>query len=84
MTRIVARDSAIADAHEARVAADERDVGRLDRDVGAGADGDAQVGLGERRRVVDAVADHRDPAALGLEALRSSRPCPPGSTSAIT
>ena len=48
----------------ARVAADERDAGGLDRDVGAGADRDPEVGPGERRGVVDAVADHRDrPAA---------------------
>jgi hypothetical protein len=31
----------------------------LDGDVGPGADGDADVGTGERRGVVDAVADHR-------------------------
>ena len=34
--------------------------------------------------VVDAVADHRDHAALGLQAARRRRPCRPGSTSAIT
>ena len=39
----------------------------LDRDVGAGADREAEVGLRERGRVVDAVADHRDDAALGLQ-----------------
>ena len=32
---------------EARVAADERDVGRLDGDVGAGPDGDPEI---RRRR----------------------------------
>ncbi len=84
MTRIVARDSAIADGDEPRVAADERDVRGLDRDVGAGADRHAEVRPGERRRVVDAVADHRDPAALGLEPRDRARPCRPGSTSAIT
>ena len=52
----------------AQVAGDEREVGGLDRDVGAGADREAEVGLGERGRVVDAVADHRDDAALGLQA----------------
>ena len=67
MTRIVARDSAIAEPHEPRVAADERDVRRLDRHVGAGPDRHAEVRAGERRGVVDPVADHRDPAALGLE-----------------
>ena len=37
------------------------------RDVGAGADRDADIGLRQRRRVVDAVADHRDDRARGLE-----------------
>ena len=37
----------------AQVARDEREVGRLDRDVGAGADREPEVGLGERGRVVD-------------------------------
>ena len=35
----------------------------LDGDVGAGADGDADIGLGQRRRIVDAVADEGQPAA---------------------
>jgi hypothetical protein len=39
------------------------------RHVGAGAHGDADIGLGQRRRVVDAVAGHRDDAALGLQLL---------------
>ena len=69
MTRIVARDSAIAEPDQPRVPADEGDVRRLDRDVRAGPDGDAEVRAGECRRVVDAVADHRDLPALGLEAL---------------
>ena len=43
----------------AQVAADERQVGGLDRHVGAGADRKAEVGLRERRRIVDAVAGHR-------------------------
>ena len=41
------------------VAGGEHDTGRLERHIGAGADGQADVGAGERRRVVDAVADHR-------------------------
>ena len=48
----------------AQVARDEREVGRLDRDVGAGADREPEVGLRERRRVVHAVADHRHDLAL--------------------
>ena len=70
MTDIVARDSAIAAGDGARIAADQRHVGCLDRDVGAGADGDAEVGSGERRRVVDPVADHRDDGARGPQASR--------------
>ena len=52
----------------AQVAADEREVAGLDGDVGAGAHREAEVGLGERGGVVDAVADHRDDPALVLEA----------------
>ena len=84
MIRIVDRDSAIAEPDQPRIAADERDVGRLDRHVRAGPDGDAEVRPGERRGVVDAVADHRDRGARPPGAARSSRPCRPGSTSAIT
>src|SRR5699024_127521 len=51
-----------------QVAAHEGDVGGLDGDVGAGAHGQAEVGLGEGGGVVDAVADHRDDLALGLQA----------------
>jgi hypothetical protein len=51
----------------ARVVAHEDDVGGLDGDVGAGADGDADIGLGQGGRVVDAVADHRHRRALGLQ-----------------
>ena len=53
----------------AQVARHERQVGGLDGDVGAGADREAEVGLRERRRVVDAVADHRDRVALRLQPL---------------
>ena len=51
----------------AQVAADQGDVGCGDGDVGAGADGDAEVGLGQGGCVVDAVAGHRDDVALLLE-----------------
>ena len=52
----------------ARVRRREHDTGRLDRDVGAGADRDPDVGARERRRVVHTVADHRhaQPARLEL------------------
>ena len=44
----------------ARSPGHERQVGSLDRHVRAGADRDAEVGLSERRSVVDAIADHRN------------------------
>ena len=47
----------------------------LDRDVGAGAHGDADVGGGERRRIVDAVAGHGDDAAFARAAARPPPPC---------
>jgi hypothetical protein len=49
-----------------RIGAHQDDVGGLDRNVGAGADGDPDVSFGERRGVVDAVADHGHLAAVGL------------------
>ena len=77
MTRSVWRESVMAEADEARVAADERDVGRLDGDVRARADGDAHIGLGQGRCVVDAVADHGHDAALRPGAPGHERPCRP-------
>ena len=50
--------------HAAQVAAHQRDVGGLHRHIGARADRDAHIGLRQRRRVVDAVADHRHDLAL--------------------
>ena len=55
------------------VAGDERQVGGLDRDVGAGADREPEVGLGEGGCVVDAVTDHRDDLALGLQPRHNPR-----------
>ena len=52
-----------------QVAAHQRQVAGLDRDVGAGAHRQAEVGLRERGGVVDAVADHRDDPALVLQPL---------------
>jgi len=40
---------------------------RVDGYVGAGTDGQAHVGRGKGGSVVDAVADHADPAAFGLQ-----------------
>ena len=58
ITARVRRDSRMASAAASQVAADQGQVARLDGHVGAGAHGQAQVGLCERGRVVDAVADH--------------------------
>src|SRR5205823_7893665 len=51
----------------ARVAAGQHDAGRLDGHVGAGADGDADVGPGQGGSVVDAVTDHGHRPAPVLE-----------------
>ena len=67
MLRIVARDSRRARTMPRQVALEQGDAGALHRDVGAGAHGDADVGRGERRRVVDAVAGHRDHPARALQ-----------------
>src|SRR5206468_3606059 len=45
----------------------ERYAGAFHGDVGPGAHRDAHVGPGERRRIVDAVAGHRDLATLAVE-----------------
>src|SRR5215216_298228 len=55
--------------HPAHVPRDERQVASLHGDVGACAYGNAYVGLHQGRRVVDAVADHAYPLALGLQPL---------------
>ena len=48
----------------------QRDVGRLERRVGAGhAHRDPDVGGRQRRRVVDAVADHRQRAVARAQLL---------------
>ena len=54
--------------HAVQVSAHQRQVARLDRNVRAGAYRDAQVGLDQRGRVVDAVTDHRDRPTTGLKA----------------
>ena len=68
MLRIVAPAQIERVDDAAEVPGDERHVGGLDRDVGAGADRDADVGLRERRGVVDPVADHRHQPSLLLQA----------------
>ena len=49
-----------------RVGVEVDHVARLARRLGAGVHGHADVGLGERGRVVGAVAGHRDEPAVGL------------------
>ena len=68
MVASVRRDRRMASAAARRSPRDEGEVAGLDGDVGAGAHGEAEVGLGERGGVVDAVADHGDDLALGLQA----------------
>ena len=78
------RESGDGGHDAAQVAADQRDVGGGHRHIGAGADGDAEIGLRQRRRVVDAVANHgHDPAAAPGARPDLSAFCS-GSTSAST
>ncbi len=70
--------------HAGQVAAEEGDVGGLHGHVGARADGDADVGLGQGRGVVDAVADHGHPPAFGLQSGGSRPSCPPAGAPART
>ncbi len=69
------RERAAADRNRVRdareVALHERAGRRLDRDAGSGAHRDAHVGRVKRRRVVDAVADHRDPRAALAQRART-------------
>ena len=84
MVRRVRRDSRIASAAARRSPRTSvRSLG-LDGDVGAGAHRDAEVGLGQRGGVVDAVADHRDDPALAPAAAATTSTLSAGSTSAIT
>ena len=72
-------------AHDAvEIALQQRHAGAFHGDVGAGAHGDADIGGGQRRRVVDAVAGHGDDAALLPQAARRPCSCPRGRTSAST
>ena len=64
MLRSVARLRRMAAGHIAQAALHQHDVRRVDGDVRARADGDADIRAGEGGRVVDAVADHGDLALL--------------------
>ena len=67
MFRIVARLRCRARRRPGEIAADERDARALDGHVGPRPHRDAHVGRGQRGRVVDAVARHRDDPALALQ-----------------
>ena len=66
MLPMVARASLTRAHHAAQIAFEQRQPGALHGDIGAGAHGDADIGLGEGRRVVDAVSGHGDERALAL------------------
>ena len=68
MVRRVRSGQADSVGGDSQVAADEGEVAGFDGDVGAGAHGDPEVGLGEGGGVVDTVADHGHGLALGLQA----------------
>ena len=67
---VAQRRAAQADGggHVAQTALHQHHIRRVERDVRARADGDADVRAGERGSVVDAVADHGDLAALAQAA----------------
>ena len=69
----MARDRRTAVGTPRELVADQRDVRGLEGDVRAGADRDPEVGLRQRRRVVDAVADHRDDRPGRLQLGDASR-----------
>ena len=58
----------MASAAARRSRSHQGEVTGFDGDVGAVAHRDAEIGLRQRGRVVDAVADHGDDATLGLQA----------------
>ena len=64
MLRIVACDSLARRDDAAKIAANQRDPCGLDGDIGSRAHRDPDVGGGERRGVVDAVAGHGDDTAF--------------------
>lgn len=50
--------------HAIQAARHQDDIGGLDGDIGAGADGQAHIRLGQGRGVVDAVADKAPPCHI--------------------
>lgn len=53
--------------HGSRITADERHVSRFNGDISSGPDREADIGGGQRGRIVDSVADHADSAAGRLQ-----------------
>lgn len=63
--------------HVVRVALDQNDVRRLDGDIRSSADRDADIGLSERGRIVDAVASGRRASSIsGMSAVALARQTP--------
>ena len=60
-------------ADHSQVATDQRDIRSRHGHIGAGANRDTEIGLGKRRGVVDAVADHRHRLAFGLQVAHFGR-----------
>ena len=81
---MVARDRRARADDAAEIAFDQRHARALHGDIGAGAHRDADLRLGQRRRVVDAVARHGDDAAFGLASRFTAAALRSGSTSATT
>ena len=69
MLRIVAADSRRARTRPDRSPVRSVMPGAFDRDIRAAAHGNTDIGGGQRRRIVDAVADHGDAAAFSAKAL---------------
>ena len=67
MVRNVARDEPDRVRDAPQVVAEQDQVGGGHRDIGAGPEGKPEVRRRERRRVVDAVADHRHLVSPGLQ-----------------
>ena len=60
----------MAETTAVQVAADEGDIARFDGDVGAGADGEADIRAGQGWGVIDAIADHGHGLAGGLQVVQ--------------
>ena len=48
---------------------EQDNIGRLLRDISAAVDGNANIGIAQRRSVIDAVAEEADGVPVGLECL---------------